>query len=210
MTPEIESLVEAALAAQERERLDGFGSAHPELDRLRESLEARALIALTAELVSDVRVPVRELGARLLIHVEFDADLVIDAIEQAVATELDPAVNSWHVVALQYTRSFRAMPLIRRFAEDPDPTVRFAAAGAISGCSEGTDQDLRLVMSMCADEDPDVRWSAVFELAAWWSDPDLAALESLPAARRLLVELAAGSDPELARLAGDALEAETN
>lgn len=179
MDPHTEQLVDAALRAQEEERLDGFGSANPYLEQLR-SLAEEPLLAVARELRSRTP-PERELSARVLGQSSLSAPVVVDEVRRALAAEDDPVVVRWLVSALQYSYSADAVPLLLELSASPHSAVRFGVPDALSSCTPGLEQIVDALARLMTDPSRDVRWSATYEARAW-----IAEERSSDAGRRLL------------------------
>lgn len=89
----------------------------------------------------------------------------------ALAVEGEPNVLSWLVWALGDSRSREVLPDLRVLASHPSAEVRFPVPDALSMCAEGVfDLVAEALLELSRDVDDDVRWSAIFELAAWRVD----------------------------------------
>jgi HEAT repeat protein len=205
MTDEI---VLAALRTQEEERADGYFSGNPSLQEIQRQLAPAELLSLVRELRRSRDAPVRELAARLLKEGPVPATSVTDEVRRALGDEEDPSVIRWLVSALQYARDPRALPDLKRLAGHPESEVRFGVPDALSFCApqwRDVEDDL---LQLSKDPEPDVRWSATFELAAWLEGPPDGTSEAdLARIRARLEELAQSEpDPDTRATAAEALK----
>jgi hypothetical protein len=167
MTPG-DPLVVAALAAQEVERATGFADWSPALEHLRSGLGLLELLDLVRELRS-AGLNERELSARLLVQSAMPGNAVVDEVRRGLQLEDDPQVIRWFVTALQYTRDAVALPDLEALASHPDARARFGVPDALSSCSNAFVDVADVLFNLSQDPDRDVRWSAIFELAAWFA-----------------------------------------
>lgn len=167
---EARRLADEALVIQETEVADGFRSGNLVLARLATELEPSMLRLLVHEL--RVRaVAERQLAARLLKESSLSADDVVSEVRSALESETDPLVIGWLVTALGYTWSPAALPDLYALARHESSDVRVQVPDALSECAEaGFGQVGDSLLDLSRDEDHDVRWSAIYELAAWLPD----------------------------------------
>lgn len=64
------------------------------------------------------------------------------------------------------------LPELERLAARHDDRVRFPVPDALSRCAPRFEAIETTLMQLSSDPDPDVRWSAAFELGAWLEDTD--------------------------------------
>ncbi len=167
---EIDRIAVEALATQRLEIEDGFTGPNAALYRLATGVPAEDLRALVRRLRSGSTAE-RLLAARLLNEGSLATNDVLAEARAALDMETDPSVLSWIVSSLGYSRSEAALPEIGTMASHPSGEVRFQVPDALSMCSGGVfDHVADDLLRLSHDDDDDVRWSAVFELAAWRVD----------------------------------------
>ena len=166
-----DDIVRAALRTQEQERADGYFSGNPSLREIQRRLAPAELLVLVRELRRSEHVPVRELAARLLKEDPVPGTGVTDEVRRALRGEKDPTVIRWLVSALQNGRDPRALADLKRLAGHPEAEVRFGVPDALSFCASQFRDIGDDLLQLSRDPEPDVRWSATFELAAWLEGP---------------------------------------
>jgi hypothetical protein len=192
-------LVAEARAGQDVELADGFTVPNRALARLAGEVPGTDLRDLVGELRRGSPTD-RQLAARLLKEGDLTPEDRLAETRAALAVETDPLVVRWLVGALGATRSRAALPDLRRLAADTRAEVRFPVPDALSACTDTFGDVADTLLALARDGDEDVRWSAVYELAAWWPDTGGATI------RARLAEVAA-ADPvaDIRSLAADAL-----
>jgi HEAT repeat protein len=165
-----------------------FGKAREEQEReLREEIRNPSFEALigdgsdevfdkAAKLLTSADRHDRLLGVRILSEIgrpemKF-ADKSVGLITNTIRSEQDSELLSWEVSALGKQHRAAALPTLLSLSNHLEPTVRDAVAGAISSAAQrsGIDADSIVALGELAqDPDDHVRFSAVFELASWWS-----------------------------------------
>jgi hypothetical protein len=164
---ELDEIHRAASILIREETLLGVAGLTPELRRFTSNLDAAAQREIVRELQRGSTAE-RELAARMLIESGSPTSQVLEDARRALAQETDPAVLSWLVDALGYTRDPGAIPDLLVLSECESPRVRFAVPSALSMCAgDDVEAILDALLSMSADLDPEVRWSAAYELVEW-------------------------------------------
>src|SRR5262249_23059166 len=98
--------------------------------------------------------------------------------------------------ALQYARDPGAVPDLKRLAEHSAGAVRFGVADALSSSAPSFRDVGDTLIALSDDPDRDVRWSAVFELAAWLERPWERITDADADRVRRTLEHLARSDPD--------------
>lgn len=187
-------LVLAALANQEKERSTGFALANPALARIHEVLSRSELLNLVRTLRLGPPAE-RELSARLLGHSDLPGDEVVDEVIAALPDEQDPQVIRWLVAALQHAGAPQALTQLKDLAQHTDARVRFGVPDALSACSRSLGDVQDLLLKLSNDDDREVRWSAIFELVAWYRNSQADPPSDLEHLQSRLREVA-NSDPD--------------
>ncbi|MEM9565986.1 MAG: HEAT repeat domain-containing protein [Actinomycetota bacterium] len=156
---------EPALAIQRRE-LAGDDAPNRALAALR-AAPAPTVIGLAAALrTGDVEE--RMLAARLLVDSTLDRDQALAQSRAGLLAESSPEVLRWLATALGHTRNEDAIADLVALAASEHAPIRFAVAGSLSQCAGGAfDSIADTLLTLAADTDADVRWSAAFELGEW-------------------------------------------
>lgn len=164
----LRSVISEALRLQEVEEANAFATPNPALDAASqadfESLQ-QGLRYLREGSVHE-----RQLHARLLSVANMPASRRLADLLHTLSEELDAKVIRWLVFGLRNTASASAIDKLLQLARHPSPEVRFPVPDALSACADNFDDIADALLDLSRDEDADVRWSAVFELAAWWTD----------------------------------------
>jgi hypothetical protein len=200
---DIAALVEAALRSQQLEDVDPASKNLP-IDELIDHPSGEVFDAASRLVASQdigekklgVRV-LRELGRPEMPYAVETIPLLMRLLDQQPDTEL----LVWIVSAIGNQHRAEVLPALWRLAVHPEPAVRDAVCGAISGAAGGSvldDRSVDVLQQLSRDPDDDVRFSATFELAAWQADGmrDSRIDEAMERARR-------DSDPRIARIAVD-------
>lgn len=162
-------LLSEALRLQEHEEETGFTGPNPALYQLTTAVDFEPLLD-EARFLRDGTVDERQLHARLLSEATMPAERRLAEVLQVLSEEAEPKVMRWLVFGLGHTGSKAAIAKLRELAHHPSPRVRYAVPDGLSGCAERFDEVADLLLELSHDPNTDVRWSAVFELGAWWNE----------------------------------------
>lgn len=195
-----EEMIELLLQSQDAELLDE--SAEP-------SLPIAALIVTTAgdELWASAQVLLaspdprrRILGTRLAREATpFQAEAA-EVLGALLASESNQDVIWWLVRAFGFLNSESVTNLLPALARDESARIRYNVATALANCAELRPASLDALTELARDDDAEVRFSAVYELGAWWG------LDHDPHVRGTLERALSDSAPFVAKAAADALE----
>jgi HEAT repeat protein len=119
----------------------------------------------TAERKLGVRI-LRELGRPLMPFAVAATGVLMEVILESPDTDL----LVWEISALGNQHEPAALAVLWELANHSESPVRDAICGAISGAAQkiGLDEhSLQVLVQLSHDNDASVRFSAVFELAAW-------------------------------------------
>jgi HEAT repeat protein len=133
-----------------------------------ESAEALCHSSVPNERLLGVRI-IGELGRPSMPFSESSSALLVDMVQ----IETDDKLLSWEISALGNQGRARALNTLIAFVGHSDSEVRYALAGAISrsATESGLDVESSLALEELArDPDTEVRFSAIFELANWYSE----------------------------------------
>lgn len=144
---------------------------NPALDELTAGSDFESLLRASRHLRSGVTKE-RQLYARLLAGINMPSDRRLAEALHALENEADPKVIRWLVFGIRNAASRAALAKLRELAKHPSPDVRFHVPDALSACAHRLDEISDVLLELSHDLDPDVRWSAVFELGAWWRDTE--------------------------------------
>ncbi len=196
----IRDLLSEALRLQEHEEETGFAGPNPALWHLTTAVDVEALFE-QARFLRDGTVDERQLYARLVLDATIPAERRLADVMQALSDESDPKVMRWLVFGLRNAASNAAIAKLRELARHPSPKVRSAVPDGLSACADRFDEVAELLLKLSRDPDTDVRWSAVYELGAWWNESKDPRIEARLSELRV-------DDPseEVRRVARDGLE----
>jgi hypothetical protein len=166
-----DAMVLAALREQEQERSNEPYEPMPALNALKQ-IAPPELLALARDLRRSEQVQERELAARLLTQSPLPATVIAGEVRDALGSEADPEVICRLVWALVYAPAADLLPELERLAVHNDDRVRFPVPDALSRCAVRFAAIEKTMMQLSSDPDPDVRWSAAFELGTWLQDTD--------------------------------------
>lgn len=191
-------LVQEALRLQAVEIASGFAESNAALVELTAETDFESVLQHASHLRTGTS-DERQLYARLVAEITMSQEERAKRVLQIVSEETDPYVLRWLVFGLRNAGSVSAIDALRQLARHPSPVVRFPVPDALSACADSFDTVADLLIALSHDDDADVRWSAVYELGAWWRDTRDPRIES-----RLL---AASDDPspEVRSTARDAI-----
>jgi len=153
------------------------------------------------QLVLDDEVQRAIVGTRLIRELPGHRADAAELLDRIWTAETSRDLAWWILLAFGFVPGGRAIEKIHASASDSDPAMRDAATAAITQASGAglSAQSRDILIRLAHDPDPEVQFSALYEIGAWWaetSDPQL--LSELRAA-------AASTDDRLARTAADAL-----
>jgi HEAT repeat protein len=136
------------------------------------------LVATGLALMGSPKAGERILGSRLVREVKNDRAAIVAAVAACLRAEADPSAIPWLISALGFLQATDEMTLILSFVASVDPATRYAVADSIShSAGEVLQSEPRdALLQLANDADAEVRWSAVFEVGAWWAvsqDPEL-------------------------------------
>jgi HEAT repeat protein len=172
-TAELRALVDAALQAQVGEEADA-AEKNPALNGIIDYPFSQDAFEVATSLVASSLRSEKKLGVRILSelgrpgrpYATESALILIRLVEEVMDTEL----LVWVISALGNQGREEALPVLRELAKHPEPAVRDAVCGAISGAAarSGLDEpSIEVLVGLSKDPDDHVRFSATFELAAW-------------------------------------------
>ncbi len=121
-------------------------------------------------LIDSCEVDRRILGTRLIREVKDNRERAIELLRHLLLRECDEAVIYWVIGAFGFQKSDSVTEEILAFRTHPNPGIRYNVATAICNTSlpDLLPQSLEALIVLCHDENSEVRFSAVFELGAWW------------------------------------------
>lgn len=96
---------------------------------------------------------------------------VVEELLSMLDDETDPEVVAPLLTALGHSRRVGVLGRVLSYLHHPSSDVRYAVSDAIPKFAP----DLRVaaaLVELAHDSDPDVRWSAVFELGSWLTETD--------------------------------------
>lgn len=162
-------LLSEALHLQDLEDDASFSGSNLALAQLTAHADFKILLQQTSHLRQGL-MKERQLHARLLADANMPADRRLAEIFQSLANEADPKVIRWLVFGLRNAASASALPTLRELAQHSSSEVRFPVPDALSACTDRFEEIADVLFALSHDADADVRWSAVFELGAWWRE----------------------------------------
>lgn len=170
--PAPDEMIDRALHAQDLEYASDFESTNQPLQSIVEEIEPSTLLAVGAELLADVDPRRRVLGTRILRELWDNRPAALKWVLEAIPREQDADALVWLLSAVGFIGDSSGLALVEQYADHPDPRVRDRAATAISRCGIGgkDPSGLAALIQLSDDDDDDVRFSAVYELAEWWLD----------------------------------------
>jgi HEAT repeat protein len=204
MTSLSQQLIEDMLLQQEVEFRSRFTSTPTILYEVITHTSESELLAAGQRLLSSDDPARRILGIRLIREVKENQAQATYALSQLLSCERNDDVIYWIVSAFGFLKSDSVIDRLRALAHHPDASVRYHVATAVANCAtdEIPAESTNVLLGLCHDEDPEVRFSAVFEVGEWWK---------VKRDRRLGSELrraASDTDPLVARAAQAALDEE--
>jgi HEAT repeat protein len=112
----------------------------------------------------------RILGVRLLREIKQYSEAITIELGRMLAHERDPDVIYWVVGAFGFLKSDSVADQLRALVSHPNTGVRYNVATALANCasSEIPADSMDALLALAGDPNAEVRFSAVFELGAWW------------------------------------------
>lgn len=173
----MQDLFAEALRLQNLEDDPSLSGSNPALTRLTAHADFETLLERARYLRAGSSKE-RQLHARLLAGANMPAGRRLAEVLQTLAEESDPQVIRWLVFGLRNAASASALGLLRELAQHPSSEVRFPVPDALSACADRFGEIGDVLFQLSRDADADVRWSAVFELGAWWGVTQDAQIET--------------------------------
>jgi hypothetical protein len=194
-------LIDSLLRQQAEEFVTDFEAGNRLLSSTIASTPEAELLRVGRQLILSPDATARILGTRLVRGLkEFRTQAAAD-LADLLRYEQDEDVICWIVGAFGTLPSESVTDELIALAAHPDPAIRYHTAAALVNRSAG---DLPMpafetMLTLCSDDDAEVRFSAVYELGAWWqANHDVRAEAVLRRAIR-------DEDPFVFRAARDAL-----
>jgi HEAT repeat protein len=162
--------VDALLSRQDIEFREDFSAANSLLHSVVSGSPEEDLFAAGSRELGSEDPRRRILGVRLIRELkEYRAEATA-ALTKMMGHERDSAVLYWIVSAFGFLKSDSVAERLRQLAEDTDPGIRYEVATALANPagSELPAASLEVLLALCRDINPEVRFSAVFELGSWW------------------------------------------
>jgi hypothetical protein len=112
----------------------------------------------------------RILGIRLMRELKQHSEEAARELSGLLAGEQDPEVLYWAVGAFGFLKSDLVTDKLISLARHPSPGVRYNVATALANRRSGglPSESVNALLDLAEDENAEVRFSAVFELGAWW------------------------------------------
>jgi HEAT repeat protein len=159
------------------------------------------LLRVGERLMRDADPAARILGVRLIRELrQYEAQAAND-LADSLGNERDEDVLAWIVSAFGFVSSDLVTMDLLGLAAHPDPSIRYHTATALANRARGDlpGPSLAALVTLCDDDDAEVRFSAVYELGAWWL------VSNDPAIEAVLDRAARDGDPFVLRAARNAL-----
>lgn len=86
-------------------------------------------------------------------------------VEPLATDDADIEVLGWALQVLAWSGEPRALPILLRLIDHPDPAIRFRVAEGLLASARPVDDPpvVSALLALCDDSDPDVRWNALWE-----------------------------------------------
>lgn len=196
-----EEFVGTLLLQQDAEFSTEFDAANDLLAAAIDDTPEVELLRAGEDLIRSADPAERILGIRLIREVKQYEGQAIDDLAGLLRQERDEDVVAWIVSAFGFVRSDVVTTRLIELAAHPDPAIRYHTATALANRADEylPEPSRTALLALCQDDDPEVRYSAVYELGAWWLASDD------PAAEAVLDRAACDADPFVLRAARDAL-----
>lgn len=158
-----------ALLRQQAELETDYAATNLPLQSLIDDSNDPQILHAAAELLGDPRSDRRMLGARILREIKTNRSEAGRLVLERVGRESDDDVLLWLVSALAFLEYRPALQTLASLVHHSDPEIRYKVASALSWTagSEPDKQTTSSLLEMTHDPSPDVRFSALYELAAW-------------------------------------------
>ena len=196
-----QELIDSLLRQQAEEFVTDFEAGNYLLTSTIASTPERDLLRVGRQLILSPDSAARILGTRLLRGLkEFRTQAAAD-LADLLRYEQDDDVICWIVSAFGSLNSESVTDELIALAAHPDPAIRYHTAAALVNRTAGDlpAASFETLLALCTDDDAEVRFSAVYELGAWWqANHDVRAEAVLRRAIR-------DEDPFVFRAARDAL-----
>lgn len=165
-----QELIDSLLRQQIEEFVTDFEAGNYLLSSVITGTPEAELLRTGEELIRSPDPAARILGTRLVRELK---EFRIQATAELVGLlrhEHDEDVICWIVSAFGFLPSESVTGELIPLAAHPDPAIRYHVAAALVNRSAGDlpPASFDTLLTLCTDEDPEVRFSAVFELGAWW------------------------------------------
>jgi HEAT repeat protein len=195
--------LEEALLRQRSELETDYATTNLPLTSLIDDSTDPQVFRAAADLLADPRVDRRILGARILREIKTNRAEAGRLVHEQIGRESDEDVLLWLVSALVFLQYRPALETLASLVHHLDPEIRYTVASALSSTAwpEPDERTTSGLLEMTHDPSPDVRFSALFELAEW----RVAGNRDTRIGTALREHLAY-DDPRVRRAVGDALK----
>jgi HEAT repeat protein len=161
--------IDSLLLEQDAEFQSEFSSASNSLSSLVTSTSEPDLLAAGVREIHSDDPRRRILGIRLIRELRQYGGEAARELSALLATEQDPDVLYWATGAFGFLKSDLVTDQLISLARHPDPAVRYNVATALANPSGDIPaKSVDALIALTEDGDDEVRYSAVFELGAWW------------------------------------------
>lgn len=147
----------------------------------------------------------RILGTRLVREAHDPTGAALGALTRAVQVETDTDVLVWVIKAFGFVRSDLVTELLLALVAHPDDQIRYDVATALANCDVLSEASLDALTRLAVDPDPEVRFSAVFELGACLQTDSDPQISQIPRIRAVVGRAVHDPEPMVARAAVSAL-----
>jgi hypothetical protein len=178
-------LIDALLLQQDTEFSTDFGHVNHLLASTISETPQAELLAAGRELIASDAARRRILGTRLLRELGEHAGQAVAELTWLLDRELDrendDEVLYWVVSALGFLGGAPVTAGLTGLAAHGDPGIRYHVATALAnaGTGELPEESRATLISLAQDPNAEVRFSAVFELGAWWQAAPDARVEAV-------------------------------
>jgi len=202
MPPTIsQDLIDSLLRQQAEEFLTDFDTGNYLLSTTVTSTPEYELLRTGERLIHSEDPAERILGVRLIRDLKDFGPHAASDLCDLLHREQDEDVVCWVVSAFGSLTSELVTNDLVALAAHRDPAIRYHAAAALANRAAGDLPSVSFdaLLTLCGDEDSEVRYSAVFELGEWWQASHDVRAEAM--LRRAIRD----TDPFVFRAARDAL-----